>query len=39
MAIVAGAFVWSGISRVLYIVSFIPIAIHDHFVNTTLTMT
>jgi hypothetical protein len=39
MAIVAGAFMWSDISRVLYIVSFIPITIHDHFVNTTLTMT
>jgi hypothetical protein len=38
-AIVAGDFTWSGISRVLYIVSFIPIAIHDHFANTTLTMT
>jgi hypothetical protein len=39
MVIVAGAFAWSGIPRVLYIVSFIPVAIHDHFANTTLTMT
>jgi hypothetical protein len=38
-AIVAEAFVWSGISRVLCIVSFIPIAMHHHFTNTTLTMT
>jgi hypothetical protein len=38
-AIVAGAFTWSGISRVFYIVSFIPVVIHDHFTNTTLTMT
>jgi hypothetical protein len=38
-AIVAGDFAWSGISRVLCIVSFIPVVIHDHFANTTLTMT
>jgi hypothetical protein len=38
-AIVAGAFTWSGISRVLCIVSFISVAMYDHFVNTTLTMT
>jgi hypothetical protein len=38
-AIVAGDFVWSGILRVLYIVSFIPVVMHDHFANTTLTMT
>jgi hypothetical protein len=35
--IVAGA--WSGISRVLCIVSFISVAMYDHFANTTLTMT
>jgi hypothetical protein len=39
MAIVAAAFVWSGISCILYIVSFIPVVMHDHFINTTLTMT
>jgi hypothetical protein len=39
MTIVAGDFAWSGISRVLCIVSFIPVVIHDHFANTTLTMT
>jgi hypothetical protein len=39
MTIVAGAFTWSGISRILYIVSFIPVAIHDHFANIILTMT
>jgi hypothetical protein len=38
-AIVAGDFTWSVISRVLCIVSFIPVAMHDHFANTTLTMT
>jgi hypothetical protein len=38
-AIVAGAFAWSGISRVLCIVSFILVAMHNHFANTTLTMT
>jgi hypothetical protein len=38
-AIVAGDFAWSGISSVLCIVSFIPIAMHDHFANATLTMT
>jgi hypothetical protein len=38
-AIVAGDFAWSGISCVLCIVSFIPVAMHDHFANTTLTMT
>jgi hypothetical protein len=39
MAIVDGDFVWSGILRVLCIVLFIPIVMHDHFVNTTLIMT
>jgi hypothetical protein len=39
MAIVTGDFTWSGISRVLCIVLFIPVAMHDHFANTTLTMT
>jgi hypothetical protein len=39
MAIVAEDFVWSGISRVLCIVSFIHIAMHDYFANTTLIMT
>jgi hypothetical protein len=39
MIIVAEAFAWSGISRILCIVLFIPIAMHDHFTNTILTMT
>jgi hypothetical protein len=38
-AIITRAFAWSVISRVLYIVSFLPVAMHDHFANTTLTMT
>jgi hypothetical protein len=37
--IVAGDFAWSCISRVHCIVSFIPVVMHDHFTNTTLTMT
>jgi hypothetical protein len=39
MAIVDGDFVWSGILRVLCIVLFIPVVMHDRFVNTTLIMT
>jgi hypothetical protein len=39
MVIVAGAFTWSDISRVLYIVLFISIVMYDHFANTILTMT
>jgi hypothetical protein len=37
-AIVAGAFMWSVISHILYIVSFIFVVMHDHFANTTLIM-